>query len=105
MPSIQHLNDLLRTTLLSMWGRVVLTPGVANHPDKDAVITAVQTFDQFTEDNDPYGEHDFGSFEIDHQLFQWKIDYYDQDYRYGSEDPSNPEITGRLLTIMLAEEY
>lgn len=105
MPSIQQLNDLLRTTMLSMCGRVVMTQGVASHPNKEAIITAVRQFDQFTEDNDPHGEHDFGSFEIDHEKFFWKIDYYDRDYQYGSEDPANHDITGRLLTIMLAEEY
>tara|TARA_B100001559_G_scaffold201360_1_gene168463 strand:- start:2051 stop:2380 length:330 start_codon:yes stop_codon:yes gene_type:complete len=98
-------NDLFRNTFLPIFGRVMLTPGAAAHPMREAAISAVRVFDQFTEDNDPYGEHDFGSFEIDHQRFYWKIDYYDQHYRNGSEDPTNPLITRRLLTIMLAEEY
>jgi len=59
----------------------------------------------FSSDNNPYGEHDFGSFEIDgHKLF-WKIDYYALDMMHGSEDAANPDITTRVLTIMLTEEY
>ena len=65
----------------------------------------VTEFSNFTEDNDPYGEHDFGGFEFhEHKCF-WKIDYYDQDYSMGSDDPSDLSKTCRALTIMLAEEY
>lgn len=102
---LHTINDLFRTTFLPIFGRVLLTPGVANHPSREAVISAVRAFDQFNEDNDPYGEHDFGAIELDHERFYWKIDYYDQGYQQGSEDPNNPIITRRLLTIMLAEEY
>ena len=51
------------------------------------------------------GEHDFGSFEIGEQRFFWKIDYYDLSLCYGSNDPAEPTLTKRVLTIMLAEEY
>ena len=66
----------------------------------------VREFSEFTPDNDPHGEHDFGS--IDHALAGrvfWKIDYYDLDYAMGSEDPADPSKTRRVLTVMLAEEY
>ena len=102
---IRVLNDNFRTMFIG--GRVVVTAGVRALPlDVNArVLLAVQSFADFTEDNDPHGEHDFGSFEVGGEKFFWKIDYYDLDCRYGSEDPADPEKTARVLTIMLAEEY
>jgi len=104
--SIDELNDLFRTTFLT--GTVILTPGIRALPDAvwEEVITKVRTFDDFTEDNDPHGEHDFGTFtEPGAGKVFWKIDYYDRDYCNGSPDPADPKVTRRVLTIMLAEEY
>ncbi len=67
------------------------------------IFVTVQEFTAFTEDNDPYGEHDFGSFTIDGQKVFWKIDYYTQDLSGGC-DPLDPHCR-RVITIMLAEEY
>ena len=102
---IRELNDQFRTTFAA--GRVVITAGVEALDDatKAMVLTQVRNYSDFTEDNDPYGEHDFGSFEIDGQRFFWKIDYYDRSLEAGSEDPSDPAQTTRVMTIMLAEEY
>jgi len=72
-----------------------------------AAWRAVRDFDDFSEDNDPYQEHDFGAFELEPvgQLF-WKIDYYaDATLTAGSEDPADPESSYRVLTLMLANEY
>lgn len=106
---IAELNDLLRTTFLT--GKVLFTEGVAGLRDDDrsAIVEAVQNFRTFNRDNDPYGEHDFGSVDIESvgKVF-WKIDYYDRDYRYRSDDPADPADptkTRRVLTIMLASEY
>jgi Protein of unknown function (DUF3768) len=102
---IRTLNDAFRRTFFG--GKVMMTCGVAGLPDmvKAKALLLVASFDQFTEGNDPYGEHDFGSFELADRTFFWKIDYYDQRCEFGSEDPSNPERTTRVLTIMLASEY
>src|SRR5260370_14377111 len=102
---IRELNDAFRRTFKG--GRVMMTAGVdALPPDVKAMaIRRVATFSEFTEDNDPHGEHDFGSFEIAGRKFFWKIDAYDADMRYGSEDPTDPNKTTRVLTIMLANEY
>jgi len=54
-------------------------------------------------DNDPYGEHDFGSIKWHERKTFWKIDYYDQALQYW-HDPLSPECR-RVLTVMLAEEY
>jgi len=103
---IADLNDLLRTTFLT--GKVVATEGIASLPDdlRSAVIEGVQAFRAFTPDNDPYGEHDFGSIDLAGigKVF-WKIDYYNRSLTGGSEDPSDPAKTCRVLTIMLAREY
>lgn len=102
---IRELNDLLRTTFLT--GRVILTEGIRALPDEDreAVITNVREFSDFSFRNDPHGEHDFGDFTHNGQKIYWKIDYYDKAERYGSEDPSDPKQTTRVLTILLASEY
>lgn len=103
---IRELNDLLRTTLKG--GGVVMTLGIQNLETEElkSVFQLVQGFDDFHEDNDPYGEHDFGSVITPqgNKVF-WKIDYYDKRSEFLSEDPSDPEKTRRILTIMLASEY
>lgn len=35
----------------------------------------------------------------------FKIDYYDLELEYGSEDPADPEQTVRVLTVMLPSDY
>ena len=102
---IRALNDAFRTTL--MGGQVIVTATIAARPEdrQVAIFTAVRTFNDFTEDNDPHGEHDFGAFEINGEQFFWKIDYYDAAMEYGAEDPADPTQTTRVLNIMLASEY
>jgi hypothetical protein len=102
---IRELNDAFRTTMTG--GKVLLTAGVDALPSdvKAMVIRKVATFSDFTPDNDPHGEHDFGSFELAGRKFFWKIDLYDAKLEFGSEDPTDPSKTTRVLTIMLAEEY
>jgi len=102
---IRELNDRFRTTMTG--GRVMLTAGVDALPSdvKAMVIRRVATFSDFSADNDPHGEHDFGSFALAGRKFFWKIDAYDADMQFGSEDPADPTKTTRVLTIMLASEY
>ncbi len=101
---IRELNDAFRRSFSG--GKVVMTSGVHELPDmvKCAALSEVSRFDRFNEDNDPHGEHDFGSFELCSRKFFWKIDYYDRELMHGSEDPSDPEKTTRVLTLMLADE-
>ncbi len=104
---VRELNDAFRADGPSGNGRWVLTRGVlALGPDLVAcAVRKVRAFDKFDADNDPYGEHDFGSFTLCGDKLFWKIDYYDQALDAASEDPADPELTARALTIMLAEEY
>jgi hypothetical protein len=73
--------------------------------DRIAVLNKVFTFDDFTPDNDPYGEHDFGMVEHAGEKYFWKFDYYDKDMEFGSPDPSDPAQTTRVLTVFLSSEY
>ncbi len=110
---IRSLNDAFRTQHFAIapfiaQNQLVITRGVAEYGNDfiDRAVKAVCQFSDFTEDNDPYGEHDFGIFKLDGVTLNWKIDYYyDEDLEYGSRDPADPAITRRVLTILLAEEY
>ena len=98
-------NDNFRKHLSQ--GTLVLTQGIRSNTKEDLkeIITKVRTFDTFDENNDPYGERDFGAFDYKGKKIFWKIDYYDQEFLYLSPDVSNPRVTNRVLTIMYAEEY
>jgi Protein of unknown function (DUF3768) len=103
---IATLNDLCRKAM-GVVGRLVQTSGISALPlsQQSAIREKVETFDTFTPDNDPYGERDFGAFEHEGERVFWKIDYYDKTLSKGSEDPTDPKQTVRVLTIMLASEY
>lgn len=102
---IAILNDQARTTM-GIGCRLVQTSGISalDARIQSRIREKVETFDEFTPGNDPYGEHDFGNFTEGENRIFWKMDYYDKALEYGSEDPANPAITQRVLTIMLAEE-
>lgn len=102
---IRELNDAFRTSFIG--GQIMLTSGVTSLPPKmtAAVLASVKSFKDFTKGNDPNSEHDFGSITIENEKFFWKIDYYDQTLQLGSDNPADPTVTERVLTVMLAEEY
>jgi hypothetical protein len=102
---IRDLNDAFRRSFTG--GKVMMTAGIAAMTDamRAEVFDRVRTFEGFNADNDPHGEHDFGNFEIGGRKLFWKIDHYDAAMEFGSEDPSDPSKTTRVLTIMLASEY
>ncbi len=103
--TIRHMNDQLRQSFVG--GVLVMTAGViALGPARQlTILEAVASFDTFDEDNDPYGEHDFGALEIEGERLFWKIDYYDRNRSTHSPDPADPAVTMRVLSIMLADEY
>src|SRR5665213_3149399 len=104
---IRKLNDTFRKSFDPNLGTMVLTSGVSALPDdvRAMAIRKTATFDAFSGDNDPYGEHDFGNFELAGHRFFFKIDYYESGLEFGSDDPTDAAKTKRVLTLMLAEEY
>jgi hypothetical protein len=102
---IRDLNDELRHTLTG--GTAVMTPGIAALGGEavERIVKTIAVFDDFCHANDPHEEHDFGSFEAEGHVIYFKIDYFDNDLAYHSSDPSDPSVTRRVITIMLADEY
>jgi hypothetical protein len=70
--TIAEFNDKLRQSP-HLW---VFTPGVRALPSEkiQVIIGMVKDFDDFSEDNDPWGEHDFGSFDFEGTKYFWKIE-------------------------------
>ena len=106
---IRTLNDAFRCGIPRTGGntRLILTDGVGSLPPAQlaSIVGLVRTFAEFTPDNDPHGEHDFGAVEHDSVRYFWKIDAYDRWMQFGSPDPTDPTVTTRVLTIMRADEY
>lgn len=102
---IAKLNDAFRSTFQG--GKVMMTKGVASLSEETqaVILIAVREFNTFTPDDDPHGEHDFGSIVVSGNHCFWKIDYYDATLEFGSENPADPAKTTRVLTIMLSDEY
>jgi hypothetical protein len=90
-----------------MGGKVVMTQGINALPEQTMIdiLTAVGEFADFNEDNDPHGEHDCASFIVDGHRCMFKIDYYDKALEYGSVNPADPNVTTRVLTVMLVSDY
>lgn len=102
---IRQLNDILRTTFTG--GKVLITIGIRSKPVEDVsrILAKVRSFNKFNKSNNVYGERDYGSFAFKGDVIIWKIDYYDKNYEFLSENPADPTITNRVLTIMTSEEY
>lgn len=119
---IARLNDMARQAM-GIACTAVATVGFRSlsASDQSSVRELIETFDAFDEDNDPHGERDFGCVyqlgdgrwttecprlpDGERERVFWKLDYYDRELKFGSEDAANPAVTRRVLTIMLADEY
>lgn len=120
--TIRRLNDAARaipgvTCLASATLGFQALPG----DDRSAALALIAGFSKFDDNNEPYGEHDFGAIfrlgsgdwtqdrpEDDEAIAMtvfWKIDYYEPNLAFGSDAPWDEQRTTRVLTIMLSSEY
>lgn len=113
-PKIAEQNDRFRKTWgadFTIGGKIVFTQSIAalSVAWTTAITAAVQGFKDFNPDNDPYGDHTFASVTVTvggvaKDVF-WKIDLYDLNYEYGSDNPADLKQTRRVLTVMLPSDY
>lgn len=112
---IAEQNDWLRANIHAPGtNRIVMTAGVADligdtslfrgFRKRAELMRTVRDYDAFGPDIDPHGERDMGAFEFEGARLYWKIDYYSADLSAGSENPADPFVTTRVLTIMRVEE-
>ena len=103
--AIARLNDKLRKE--GTGGTIVITRGVASIDgfNRQELLAALAAFDSFDPQNDPHGERDFGDLTLWNTDLLWKLDYYDPALCFGSNNPADPMVTHRVLTIMLPEEW
>jgi len=105
-------NDAFRAAMIRgghpvYQGRVLCTRGVSEEGLEfvTRAQVAVAGFTEFTEDNDPYGDHTFGAVTIAGKVVWWKIDLFDPNYAYGAADPLDHAQTRRVLTLLFPSEY
>lgn len=103
--AIAKLNDDFRAN--PSLGTFVLTPEIRanSFDDIEVILNKVRHFDDFSEENNPYGEKDFGAFSFKGEKIFWKIDYYDRNFEFASPNAVDPSLTNRVLTVMYAYEY
>lgn len=86
---LARINDALRANLVfipsnlkrdGVRGQLMLTRTVADLPAEQMrqLFMRVAAFNDFTEENNPHGERDFGSIELFGERWFWKFDYYDE---------------------------
>jgi Protein of unknown function (DUF3768) len=104
--TIAHLNDRFRKgdRKLGVQRTTDMVRALSSEQQQE-LFRLVRMFDQFDEGNDPHGERDFGTIYMDEEKYFWKIDYFDLEMEYQSEDPSDSAVTRRVMTIMHSSEY
>lgn len=103
--AIARLNDQLRKT--GHGGTVVITQGIQNLTGFRAatLCAALADYNEWDCENDPHGERDFGDITLFGANLLFKIDYYDKDLQFASDDAADPTVTQRVLTVMLASDW
>ena len=106
---LAKINDTLRVNLIinscdvefeGVKGKMMLTRQVADLPYSQMIelLVMIAKVNTFSPDNDPHGEHDFGSIDAFGDKWFWKFDYYDSDLTYFGHHT-------HVLTIMHSSDY
>lgn len=106
---LARINDTIRMNLCKLrcnvpvegvFGHLVFTRNAIDilGDNIEVLLSAVATFNQFNDDNDPHKEHDFGKIELFDKTWFWKFDYYDRKLEYFGHHT-------HVLTVMNAEDY
>jgi hypothetical protein len=90
-------------------GMISLTSGIAmlSPVIQRSILEKVRVYQSFTKENDPWGEHDCGWFDVMGvgEIF-WAIDCFaDSQCEEDSPDPADPSRCYRILMVTLADEY
>lgn len=101
----RELNDTFRRT--GQGGVTLISMGVHELGAKAVVDIRkdIASITSFTSEDDPEGMRDFGSISHNGRLIYWMIEHYDKDISNEADDPSNPEETTRVMSIILSTEY
>ena len=103
MQDIASINDHIRKSIpyLPHPHRMFLSASVAalSKETTERLFHDIRSVTDFPQDDDPYGERDFGSVTVDGNRFYWKFDYLDDNFEYFRLNGN------RSLTIMAADEY
>lgn len=108
--TIAHLNDRCRLGL-DRTAQTVITHSclaafgagnaVAEAAHQLRILAAIRAV-RFADDDAT--ERDRGQIAYEGETVYFAIDAYDLYLRYGSEDPADPRVTRRVMTIMLRED-
>lgn len=102
---VRLLNDAFRRSFAG--GVVAVTVGVEALPRgrRAALLAKARAFNNFTDDNDPHGEHDFGLVEDGDVRCLWKIDYYDREMELISPDrpPREPRVSVLIKRLLASK--
>lgn len=102
---VRELNDRLRTAGPERPVDLIVFAGALAREDipvRVAALALVRRFDDFARAHDT---HDYGEVVLRRRRVVFKIDYYNIDATEPSPDPSDPEVTRRVLTIAYANDY
>lgn len=104
---IGELNDQFRQGDMSL-GIYLKTPEVRalTFEQQDELLELVRGSNWFSDNcNEPDYERDFGKVTLDGKGYYWQIEYKDPSLTQASEEPANPNVTKRTMTLMREDEY